>query len=224
MLRAMVTGGFLVVALIILSISFVFSVEPSTESLLVNLGTEIIGIVITVAVVEWFFERRRLQNRGRQLTWDALHAVEHAVWVWQGGPREMDTDEVLGVLDAVGGDDQLPDFTEGLFLNIGTRSRRLLNNDPQAVSAMPRFMNGLEHLARLSSMRDGDRSMPPRRLADILEEGTKELARALGKPTERHLASLIRYRDPSLESQERRHFRGSGSFTPRHAPPPGATG
>ena len=115
MLRAMVTGGFLVLALIILSISFVFSVEPSTESLLVNLGTEIIGIVITVAVVEWFFERRRLQNRGRQLTWDALHAVEHAVWVWQGGPRERDTDEVLGVLDAVGDNDRIPDFTEGLF-------------------------------------------------------------------------------------------------------------
>ena len=52
----------------------------------------IIGIVITVAVVEWFFERRRLQTRGRQLAWDALHAVEHAVWVWQGGPREVESD------------------------------------------------------------------------------------------------------------------------------------
>jgi hypothetical protein len=87
---------------------------------------------------------------------------------------------------------------------------------------MPRFMNGLEHLARLSSMRDGVASMPPRRLADILEEGTKELARALGKPTERHLASLIRYRDPSLESQERRHFGGGGHFALRPTPPPGA--
>ena len=212
MLRALVTGGFLVLALVILSIPFLApGVGESVEGLLVNLGTEIIGIVITVAVVEWFFERRRLQNRGRQLAWDALAAVEHAVWVWQGGPREMDTDEVLGVLNAAGNEDPLPDFTEGLFLNIGTRSRRLLNNDPQAITAMPGFMNGLEHLARLSSLRDGDDPMPSRKLADILEEGTKELARSLGKPTERHLASLIRYRDPSTESQERRHYGGGGA-------------
>lgn len=211
MLRALIIGGFLVVALAILSVPFIVTVEGATEGLLVNLGTEIMGIVITVAVVEWFFERRRLQNRGRQLAWDALHAIEHAVWVWQGGPREMDSDEVLGVLNAVGSGDPLPDFTEGLFLAIGTRSRRLLTNDPDAVSAVPGFMNGLEHLARLSSMRDGDTRMPPRKVADIVEDGTLEVARALGQPTERHLASLIRYRDPSADNQQRRLFGGRGS-------------
>ena len=142
------------------------------------------------------------------MAWDALHATQSAIWVWQGGPREMDTDEVLGVLKAVREDDPLPDFTEGLFLNVGTRSRRLLNNDPQAVAALPGFMNALEHLARLSAIRDGRAPMPPRKVADILEEGTTALAQALGQPTERHLASLIRYRDPSVESQERRHHGG----------------
>ena len=137
---------------------------------------------MTVAIVEWFFERRRLQNRGRQLAWDALHAIEHAVWVWQGGPRQMDTDEVLGVLNAVTRDDPLPDFTEGLFLNVGTRSRRLLTNDPEAITAVPGFMNGLEHFARLSSMRDGTERMPSRKVADILEEGTSALAKALANP------------------------------------------
>jgi hypothetical protein len=74
------------------------------------------------------------------------------------------------------------------------------------------FMNGLEQLARLSAIRDGKTPMAPRKVADILDEGTQELAKALGKPTERHLASLIRFRDPSLESQERRHF-GGGAHT-----------
>jgi hypothetical protein len=217
-LRALVTAGFLTLALAILTISFVFDVDPSTEGLLVNLGTEIIGIVITVSVVEWFFERRRLQNRARQLAWDAMHAVEHAVWVWQGGPREMDSDEVLGLLNAVGEHDPLPDFTEGLFLNIGTRSRRLLNNELQSLGTMPGFMNGLEHLARLSSLRDGDSTIAPRKLADILDQATTDLARALGKPTERHLASLIRYRDPSAESQERRHYGGTGPLPSKVVP------
>ncbi|NNF14932.1 MAG: hypothetical protein HKN72_17015 [Gemmatimonadetes bacterium] len=209
MLRALVTAGFLLVAALVLWASFILGVETSAGTLFINLGTEIVGIVITVAVVEWFFERRRLQNRGRQLAGNALHAVEHAVWVWQGGPRQMETDEVRGILHAVDGDDPVADFTEGLLLNIGTRARRLLSNDPEAVSAVPGFMNGLEHLARLSAIRDGRDRMPSRKVADILDEGTSDLAKALGKPTERHLASLIRFRDPSLTSQERRHFGGN---------------
>jgi hypothetical protein len=130
----------------------------------------------------------------------------------------MDSDEVLGLLNAVGEHDPLPDFTEGLFLNIGTRSRRLLNNELQSLGTMPGFMNGLEHLARLSSLRDGDSTIAPRKLADILDQATKDLARALGKPTERHLASLIRYRDPSAESQERRHYGGTGPLPSKVVP------
>lgn len=223
MLRALVTAGFLLVAALVLWASFILGVETSAGTLFINLGTEIVGIVITVAVVEWFFERRRLQNRGRQLAGNALHAVEHAVWVWQGGPRQMETDEVRGILHAVDDDDPLADFTEGLLLNIGTRARRLLSNDPEAVSALPGFMNGLEHLARLSAIRDGKERMPSRKVADILDEGTSELARALAKPTERHLASLIRFRDPSLLSQERRHFGGGhqSSFGGLRAEPAG---
>ena len=213
MLRWIVTLAALAVAAGVLGWSAYIGADTDAGTILGNLGTELVGIVITVAVVEWFFERRRHLTRGRQLAWDALHAIEHAVWVWQGGPREMDTDEVLGILNAVGPEDPLPDFTEGLFLNIGTRSRRLLNNDPEAVGAMRGFMDGLEHLARLSALRDGKVPMPSRKIGDILEQGTTELAKSLGKTTERHLASLIRYRDPSVPSQERRHFGERGAMT-----------
>lgn len=206
MLRLAVTASFLLVATAIVWASFLMGAETPTGNLLINLGTEIMGIVLTVAVVEWFFEKRRHATRGRQLAWDALHAVENAVWVWQGGPRQLETDELLGLLRAVDEDDELTDTTEGLFLSLGTRSRRLLTNDPDAIQAVPGFMNALEHLARLSAIRDGRDGMGPRKVADIVEEGTLELARALSQPTERHLASLIRYRDPSRESQERRHF------------------
>ncbi len=214
MLRLAVTASFLLVALAIVWVSFLVGAETPTGNLLINLGTEIMGIVLTVAVVEWFFEKRRNGTRGRQLAWDALHAVENAVWVWQGGPRQLESDELLGILRAVDADDALTESTEGLFLSIGTRSRRLLTNDPEAVQAIPGFMNALEHLARLSAIRDGTDAMAPRKVADIVEQGTRELARALGQPTERHLASLIRYRDPSPESQERRHFGDTSARRP----------
>ena len=217
MIRVIVGGAFLLIAGLMLWLGFVFSHNATLANVFINLGTETIGIVLVVAVVESLLERRRLQDRGRQLAWDTLHAAETAVWVWQGGPREMETDEMLGILNAVHEKDPLPDFTEGLFLNLGTRSRRLLNNDPHAVSALPGFMEALEQLARLSAIRDGKLPMPARKIADILDEGTRPLARALNQPTERHLASLIRYRDPSVRSQERRHHGGHDAIAWRSA-------
>ena len=225
MLRAIVGGTFLTIALVLLIIPFVFDgVGPSSEGLLINLGTEIIGIVITVAVVEWFFERRRMHDRGRQLASETLHSIEHAVWVWQGGPRHMDTDEVRAILHSVGEDDPLPSFTESLFFSIGTRARRLLNDEIGVIGTVPGFMNSLEQLARLGSLRDGAGTVPSRKLADVVDQGAEELARALGRPTERHLAALIRHRDPNVESQERRLFGSRGEpGNVRHAvgPPPG---
>ena len=80
---------------------------------------------------------------------------------------------------------------------------------------MPGLINGLENLVWLGSIRDGKTPMPPGKVANILDEGTTALAKALGKPVERHLTSFIRFRDPSVESQERRHFGGSGALAPR---------
>ena len=79
MLRWFITLASLSVAAGILGLSTYMGADTNAGTVLGNLGTELVGIVITVAVVEWFFERRRHQTRGQQLAWDALHAIEHAV-------------------------------------------------------------------------------------------------------------------------------------------------
>ena len=78
MIRWVVTAAFLGLAAGIIWLAFFVGAETPRGNLLINLGTEIVGIVITVAVVEWFFEKRRHNTRGRQLAWEALHALEHA--------------------------------------------------------------------------------------------------------------------------------------------------
>ena len=50
MLRALVTAGFLLLAVLILWTAFIVGTDSSFGTLFINLGTEIIGIVITVAV------------------------------------------------------------------------------------------------------------------------------------------------------------------------------
>lgn len=218
MLRAAVTSAFLLLAVVILWLAF--RAGTGTSDLFVNLGTEIIGIVITVAVVEWFFERRRLQARARQVAWNVLHTLEHDLWVWQGGPREMDTDEMLGLLHGVTRSDPVPDFTRNLFLSLGTRSKQALKNDRDSVDTLPGLGDALVELGRLSSIREARGDFPPDKIADILEAGALHLARILGLPQERIPASLVRYRDPSPAAQEERYLGGSGGpgTRPLHAP------
>lgn len=208
MSRITVTAAFLVVAALVTWSAFLVGPQTGMGALLINLGTEIIGIVITVAVVEWFFERRRALERGRQVAWSALHAVEHVVWVWQGGPREVDADQILGILSAVKDDDPLPDFTQNLLLGLGTRSKHTLHNDQAALEALPGLMTAFEELARLNAIREGGHVTPPRKVADILELGVKGVARVLGQPAEPMPARLIRYVDAAEEQQELRYFGG----------------
>jgi hypothetical protein len=221
MSRITVTAGFLVVAGLVIWSAFALT-DPNggTGSLLINLGTEIVGIVITVAVVEWFFERRRALERGRQVAWSALHAAEHVVWVWQGGPREVDSDQLLGILKAVSESDPLPDFTQNLLLSLGTRAKHTLHNDQSALQAHPGLMTAFEELTRLNAIREGGRVTPTRTVADILEEGVVNLARVLGQPTEPMPSRLIRYVDAAESAQEVRYFGGQGDEGPRklHSP------
>jgi hypothetical protein len=169
-----------------------------------------VGIVITVAVVEWFFERRRAAERGRQLAWSALHALEHGVWIWQGGPREVDTDQLLGMLHNVTDEDPLPDFTQNLLLGLGSRAKHLLHNELRALESLPGLLPALEELSRLNAIREGGRVTPPRKVADIMELAILELARVLGQPTEAIPGRLVRYVDASEAAQELRYFGGQG--------------
>jgi hypothetical protein len=223
--RFIIPAAFLVVATVIIWSAFLVLDGSPRQSLLINLGTEIIGIVITVAVVEWFFERRRNLERARQLAWSALHAAEHGIWVWQGGPREVESDQLIGMLKAVDEDDPLPDFTQNLLLGLGTRAKHLLHNELPALESMPGLLVAFEELARLNAIREGGRVTPPRKVADILELGVTGLAKVLGQPTEPMPARLIRYVDPAEDAQEMRYFghHGSGSGSdPRRLQGPGA--
>lgn len=212
MFRAALTAFFLLFSALLVWAAFQVGTDRTAGDLLLNLGTETMGIVLTVTIVDWFFERRRLQARARQLSWGALHQLEHAVWVWQGGPRQLETDELLGILSAVGPNDPLPEFTQNLLLSLGTRSKQALKDEPMAVRAVPGLEDAFQQLARLSSIRDGGELPPPRKIADIMSSGVSHLALVLGLPDEYIPARLIRYRDPTVARQEQRHFGVGGEW------------
>jgi len=214
LLRALVAIGFLVVSALMIGGAFFVGTESNQGALYINLGTEIFGILITVALVEWLFERRRLQDRARELGWSVFHSLERAVWVWQGGPRQMGSDALLGLIHGIKKSDPLPEFTRTLLVTVGTQSREALDKETLAIRLLPGMKGSLEDLTSLRSLTDGDSAVSIRMVTEVLESATTGLARVLHLSTQPIPAALIRYRDSSEEAQEERYYHGK-NWTPK---------
>ncbi len=206
MLRASIATGFLLISALVVWLAFQVGVNTSSGTLFVNLGTEIFGILITVALVEWLFERRRLQDRGRELAWSVLHAIERVVWIWQGGPHQLGTEELLGLVRSIRSNDPVAPFTEALLVNVGTQCREALQREPAVLRSLPGLAGAMTDLTSLSSLRDGRESVSIHVVAEVIESGTLALAQILNQPTRRLPGALIRLRNPGLESQQRRYY------------------
>ena len=206
MIRATVAAAFLIISACLVWLAFFLGAATPTGTLFINLGTEIFGILVTVAVVEWFFERRRLQDRGRELSWRLFHSLERVVWIWQGGPQQAGSEELLGIISGIRSDDPVPRFTRTLLVNLGTESRAALDKESAAVSSLVGLKNSLEDMQSLGSLRDGESGVSVRMVAEILESSATGLSHVLGQSTQRLPAGLIRYRDPSVEAQQQRYY------------------
>lgn len=205
MVRVVLGMVFFVASTILITLSTLGPWDEATTEILGNLGTEIFGILVTIALVDWVLEKRRQQDRARELAWNVLHAIEHAVWVWQGGPRQMGTNELLGIVAGIRRQDHFAPFTEGLLLNVGLQSRSILQMEASAIKSLPGLGGTLKDLVSLATIRDLPESTRIRTVSEILEASITGLSRVLGQPTERMPSGLIWYRDASSDGQEERY-------------------
>ncbi len=206
MIRAAVASAFLIISASLIWLAFFLGADTPKGTLFINLGTEIFGILVTVAVVEWFFERRRLQDRGRELSWRLYHSLERVVWIWQGGPQQAGSEELLGIISGIRSDDPVPRFTRTLLVNLGMQAREAIDKEAAAVASLVGLKDSVEDMQSLRSLRDGDSAVSVRMVAEILEASATGLARVLGQSTQRLPSGLIRYRDPSEEAQQQRYY------------------
>ena len=174
---------------------------------LVDLGSEFLGLALTVSILDWFFEQRRLGSDGRRLAWEIFHDVERTVWVWQGGPLRLETDELLGLLKGVSVNDQFAPCTEGRLLRLGIRSRELLKGERHALSAIPGLSRALGELGGLARIGEGRRPSAEA-VRDALLTSASTLAEILDLSAPFVPARLIRDRSADLPAQERRHSMG----------------
>jgi hypothetical protein len=204
LVRTAITGLFLLLAGLIVVGAFHSDPGSPLAALSLNLGTEMVGIVLTVAIVDQLFERRRRIEQCKKIGWLVLHQLDHAVWVWQGGRRSFDFDELTSILGSVADTDPLPHFTQNLFMQLATLADNLRRQG--AGYTKGELGVALMLLSRLHRLRDGDRLPPGTEIAHDLLRVTKALAKLLGIENFGTAAVDPVARDPHPQKQEWRHF------------------
>ncbi len=185
-----------------------------------DLGTEMFGILVTIALVDWVLERRRKQDRAREVAWATLAEVQHAVWVWQGGARHQGPGDLLGLVSGIKETDEMEPTTEGLFLSVAFHARATLQTQTTALNSIPGLLEVFKELEQLSSIENLKSRAKIRVATEVLSEAVAGLAKSLRQPTEWMPSGLIWHIDPSKEAQEKRYHQG-GTFSPAPVGPSG---
>lgn len=198
--------GLLIAGLGLIATAWHSVADERARNLGLDLGVEIIGLGLTVSILDWFFERRRLLAEGRRLAWELYYAIERIAWVWQGGPRRLDAEEVIGLLEGARRGHGLSDGTEHLVYGLGVRSRQVLRGEHNTVYALPRLREALEALVALAKARkDYRRSLHPHRVSEALRKALAAVLQILEIEPSFVPDLLIRDRDASPEAQRKRY-------------------
>lgn len=206
MFRILVSTTFLVAAISIIWLAFHGDTTGSWSALWLNLGTEIIGIVATVAIVDWLFERRRAADEARRTAWNVVHELDHAIWVWQGGRREFDFDELFAIISEVKADDPLPAFVQNLLMNVGAKASNTLRNRADLAGANHHLKLGMKALCPLARIRDQPSLLSPVHIAECVSGATLALGKAVGVVPTQGFVYDRQLLDPTIEGQNWRHY------------------
>lgn len=201
--RFMLTSLFLTLAttLVLLS-NYVFS-TGETHLWLEDLGKEAIGVVFTVATLDWLQDMRQAKTAARNMALEVLHQLDYVVWVWQGGDRAPNINELVALLDAADPEDHVAWFVENMLIRLGSRSAETLARKDDSLEANDHLRRALTVLTPLAGVRDSGR--PRLEIAMILKEAAVELqAATAGAPPVSNGPNNWK-RDPSFRAQYLRY-------------------
>jgi hypothetical protein len=206
--------------------AFSLGSNSASGGLLLNLGTELIGMLLTVVLVERLFEEHNKRQDARRLAMQFLHEVDDVVWVWQGGRRQFSSIELKKLLfEAIRMNDPIAPCTARRLMNLGDFASRTRRTDSAAVKCSEPLSRGLRNLEAFVQLRDPGYDVPPREIGKRLARAVRALAAA---------AEVRKYdsvfspppgsRNASIEEQERRDAGGHLNLRVRKARLPSAEG
>jgi hypothetical protein len=184
---------------------FHWSLSPEMSGVLANLGTGFIGTAFTVLIVDVLYERRSSRDECRRIALSILMDLDHAIWVWQGGSRSFNIDELSAYINESYIDDPIPFYTQNLFMRLGTKCATNVNLKSQELDRDPYLVEALRQLSKLERIRDHHFEFDE--FKSILQLSIAPLATACGlqKPQPFEIFHPA-HRPTSLNHQSYRHF------------------
>lgn len=206
--RIIIILSFLLASVISLYFVYFGNISQNTSGVLANLGTGFIGTAITVLIVDWLYERRSADEETRNIALSVLLEFDHAIWVWQGGSRGLDVNELYSLIHQAGKNDPLPYFTQNLFMRLGSRCVTHLNLKGDNITRNPKLFAALRNLSRLELIRDGGSSFSFDEFREILRSSAELLSLGCGIGAPQLVQLRLSAHRPS--SEEHQHFRHFG--------------
>lgn len=124
--------------------------EYETTDLFLNIGSEILGIVITVAFIEFYFAWQRRRSEARNIAWRTLYELDQVVWLWQGGYPTFNFDELYGIVQDIQTKDKLAPTTLDTIVRLGNTAEAALAMHGRLANLIPPLEIALEELTVLS--------------------------------------------------------------------------
>jgi len=188
--------------------SYVKGFEP--HALFLNMGSEILGIVVTVAFIDLYFAWRRRLRDARGLAWRVLYELDHTVWVWQGGYPTFNFDELCAIAKGIDSEDTLAPCTAEALVRLGNMADSSLSIEKKLAGTIPHLEQGLEVLRELTRFRAVNPEQPlnPQQVLqvkNILLEAIEHLGEAIGQRVTHPQAYNIQ-RNRTAEAQELRLY------------------
>lgn len=211
--RWLLAAGLCGIAVVMTGVSVWMDGVASLKELLPNMAAEIVGLAMTVALVDWLIERSRLADEAQRMAWAMLHEIDHVVWVWQGGRREFHLDEMFALLEMVKEDDQMTESTQELISNLGIRASDNLRLQPRIMRRHTKLRTAMKSLSGLAQIREIKRLVNARYTVDSMQTAIKLLSDLTEQ--EIHLGQFGAakgLRDASPEGQMRRFLGERGAI------------
>lgn len=205
--RWMLAGILGAVALVTTGVSIAIEGQKALVELLPNLAAEILGLALTVALVDWLIERAKMADEAQRMAWAMLHDIDHVVWVWQGGRREFHLDEMYALLDMVQESEPVAESTQELLANLGVRASDNLRLQSKLLRRHRKLKQAMISLSGLAQIREIKRLVDARYAVDSLQLSIRQLSEL----TEQEIhpgqfGAAKGLRDATLDAQTRRYL------------------